>query len=539
MSPGPWSAFDVGARLAGVALVVSGWRVGGWLGGLFIVFGALALLRVVSRRLVVELALAQVLVAAAIGERCTDETAAIACAVGTLLVLVLAPERRRLPLNGMDRYFVAQDYPGTPVNSHICVELAALPDRASLAAATAALGRDVPMLRTFLREAALGVERFEARRAFGGERLRWATEASLGDDPSLLHARFDLRREPPYRVACTRSDGGGATIVLTLHHSACDGEGLLIALDYLIQRYNEALAKVSPAPLALTVEGLRFRDVVRARGKGLGWLWQMIRRHLRPLDKVGVKNASLLDDTSPVPHQTRHHLSRIDEAAWRGIGDAMKGRELTRNDLLLAAALRAADAHQRERGRPDRPFRVLLPANLRAQLELGPGLQNFLGVLRAEFTVDEVRSPRLHEVVHERVREGRSLEDAVETPVNLGVLTLLLPPWLMRRALKKLDLDAESSFFSFLFSHMRAPELKTLAGVATRAVSIRGSLARRPGFGVALTREAAGLAVTIEYLHPLVSDASAAAFARRFGDEVAQTPMVMRATEASSPSPSA
>jgi NRPS condensation-like uncharacterized protein len=393
------------------------------------------------------------------------------------------------------------------------------------------------MLRTFLRESLLAVERFEARRPFGGERLRWS-ERSIAEDPSLLHARFDLRREPPYRVACGRRAGGGHTIVLTLHHSACDGEGLLVALNYLVQRYNEARAGRAAAAHARTVEGLRFRDAVRAQGKRLTWLWQMVRRHVRPTGKVGVQNASLLDETAPLPTETRHHLGTLPEAAWQRVGEAIAGKELTRNDVLLAAALRAADAHQRERGRPERPFRVMLPTNLRGQLGLATGLQNFLGVLRAEFTVAEVRAPDLVDIVHARVREHRSLEDAVETPVNLGVMTLVLPTWLMRRALRKLDLDASSSFFSFLFSHMRAPELQALDGVTTRAVYIRGSLARRPGFGLALTREKSGLSVTVEYLHPLVTDESAAAFARRFADEVAQTPIDMRTTSPRSPMPS-
>jgi hypothetical protein len=535
VKPGPWSAFDLGTRAAGVALAVCGFRMGGVAASLLATWGLLSLLRVPSRRLVVELALALLLLSFWGTEVLTPATFA---AFATFALLAAAPERRALHLNGMDRYFVAQDYPGTPMNSHICLDLADAPDRAALARATAALGADVPMLRTFLREAVLGVRRFEARRPFGGDRLRW-TDATIAEDPSLLHAPFDLRREPPYRVACVRRAPAGQTVVVTLHHSACDGEGLLLALNYLVQRYNEARAGAAPQPLALTVEGLRLRVVVRARGKGPGWLWQMIRRHVRPTDKVGVQNASLLDETAPVAHETRHHLDELPEAAWQGVGTAIAGRDLTRNDVLLAAALRAADAHQRERGRPERAFRVMLPINLRSQLGLAPGLQNFLGVLRAVFSFSDVRSPRLAEIVHERVREGRTLEDAVETPVNLGVMTLALPTWLMRRALRKLDHDANSSFFSFLFSHMRAPELLALAGVTTLAVNIRGSLARRPGFGLALTREAAGLSITVEYLHPLVTAASAGAFARRFADEVAQIPMSMRGeASAGSPMPS-
>ncbi len=518
MTPAPNAAFVLGLRLAALGLAALAWQAGGiWIvtAGLWSV---LTLGRVPSTRLGVELALVGAALAVLVGPL---RPLAAAAAGFALLLRFVAPERGLLRLNGMDRYFVAQDYPGMPANSHICVELERPLDRAALDRAVAAIQRDVPLLRSFVREAAFGAERFEARRPFGGARLTWTDAAPEADGGALLHRRFDLEREPPLRVIHAARPGGAAVLVLTLHHSACDGEGLFLALGWLTQRYNEALAQRPAAPLALTTEGLRFRDAVRRQGKGLGWLVRMVRRHVRPLGKVGVLNASLYDDVAPTACHTRHLLGRIDPHVFERLGQQAGAGELTRNDLLVACALRAADQHQQARGRADRPFRLLLPTNLRGTLKLGPGLQNFLGVVRADFGIDEVRTPGLPDIVHARVREGRSLEDAVETPVNIGVMCLLLPPWLMRRALRKLDLDTSSSFFSFLFSNMRSPPLPALDGVRTESVAIRGSLGRRPPLGLALAREQAGMAVTIEYSYPLVTDASAAGYLERFLGEVA------------------
>jgi hypothetical protein len=105
--------------------------------------------------------------------------------------------------------------------------------------------------------------------------------------------------------------------------------------------------------------------------------------------------------------------------------------------------------------------------------------------------------------------------------VNLGVLSALLPPWLLRRALRKLDADANSFFFTFLYSAMRTPaNLRMPEGTITERVLVRGSMGRRPGFGVVLTQFGERLTLVLEYAHPLVTDDSATAYGQRFLQEL-------------------
>src|SRR5581483_95468 len=99
----------------------------------------------------------------------------------------------------------------------------------------------------------------------------------------------------------------------------------------------------------------------------------------------------------------------------------------------------------------------LFPIDLRPLLGLEPCVQNFVGVVRADFSIEEVRSAELARRVQERVQEAKSLEEAIETPVNLGVLSALLPPWAFRIALRSFDDDARSFFFSLLWSNVRIP----------------------------------------------------------------------------------
>jgi NRPS condensation-like uncharacterized protein len=481
------STFALLTKLVTLALLALAWPHVA-----FVVAFAIELFRVPRRRLLLELAALGG--ALALFEHSPGPGYA---ALGALFLVPFAP--KILALNGLDRYFVAQDRPGTPMNSHHFVEVKEPLDRSTLARATASFQSDVAIARSFVHEAFLGVERFVAWHPLFGRPLRFLDRPL---EPQDLDAHFDLAREPPFRVLHAPREGG-FVLVLTVHHSAADGTGGFLLLERLLRRYEEARTRTPESRLPYEAKGRRFRELLASRGTG--WLVSMVRRHVRPMDKLGVQNASLLDDEKPQPYSSRHQLVTLTWDRWESLKDKAQERGLSRNDLLLAAALRAADAWRRARGKPDRPFRVLFPVDLRPLLGLQPSVQNFVGVVRSDFTIEEVRSPDLPLRVKERVQESRTLEEAVETPVNLGFLSALLPPWAFRIALRSFDDDPRSFFFSLLWSNVRIPQDLPLPPTTERAF-IRGSLARQPGFGVVVSADGKQLNIALEYLVPLASD---------------------------------
>jgi hypothetical protein len=514
--PSPWTPFCIAVRLVCGVLAGAGLWAGGW-GLVGVVVGAVDILRVPRRRLLLELAAA----AAVLGAVVPQGLPLWLCAAAALLALPLAPEGGPLPLNGLDRYFVAQDYPGTPMNSHHFVDTVAPLDRASLEAALAALMAEVPMARSFVREAPLGVERFAARRPFvrAADLIVVARSPLEAEDARLLDAHFDLARVPPVRVVLAPRPGGGFRTCLTLHHSAADGEGGLVLLDRLLRRYREHREGRTPQSLPPLEATPRFRTLLRRQG--LRWLARAVRRHVHPFGKVGAQHAHLLDDVEPRPTCSRHVTARVAPELLARLRRVAETAGVSRHDLFVSAALRAADARCRARGRPDRPFRVLLPTNLRRDLGMAAGLGNYVGTIKVHVEAAEVRRAELPGRVATMIRAGRLLEEAVETPVNLGVVSAVLPPWLLRRALRRLDADSDSFFFSFLFSTMRPPpELTLPEAEGVERVLVRGSLSRRPGFGLALTRFRDELAVVVEYLSPIVTDETARTFAAGFVAEL-------------------
>jgi len=520
VKPGPYCPFVIATRLAALALVVLAWRAG-WPWGLTLgTFGLLGLGRVPRRKLLIELAVGLAILGLAHGFAAdVIDRLPLGAAAVALAALLLAPESGLVRLNGIDRFFVMQDSDDTPTNCHARLDLSAPLDRQALEQAAWDLHVEVPILRSFIREAAFGVQRFVARRPFATRLVRWQ-DRPLADEDPVLYERFDAGREPPFRFYHAPDGAGGASLFFTWTHGTGDGEGGILALDWLLRRYNDYVKGRPKEPFPRTQEGLRLRDVVRARGKGYGWMWRMARRHLKPAGKVGQRNAELYDDVNATGGSFRNHTSWITPETFESLNQATDSGALTRNDLLVTAALRAADRLRLASGREDRPFRLTISANLRRQLGLEPAMQNFLGTLQPLFTVDEVRSRDLAKVVHERIQHGRELEDIVETPIHLGIMTLLLPPWLMRKALRKLETATDGPYFSFLYSSYRQPEIRAPEGTQIRNSKVLHAMPRRPPIALSLGRDRGAMRIMVIYRHPMVSDATAQAFAQGFRAEV-------------------
>ncbi|MEZ0230716.1 MAG: hypothetical protein ACAI25_18990, partial [Planctomycetota bacterium] len=283
--------FALLCRAAAAALVVLGYP--SWV---FVALGVFGLLLVPRKRNLVLIALA--LAGLAVWTRSFGPGAV---ALGALVATLFA--QRILCMNGVDRYFVAQDRPGTPMNRHLFVEVKEPLERPQLTRAVSAFQRDIPIARSFVHEGWLGVERFVSWNPLFGRPLRWLDRPLVPED---LDAPIDLLREPPFRVLHTRREGGGHVLVLTVHHSAADGTAGFLLLQRLLQRYDEHRHSKPEQTFPKDPPARRLRDLLRPRG--LRWIGAMTRRHVKPMDKVGVQNASLLDDEAPRPYSSRHLL---------------------------------------------------------------------------------------------------------------------------------------------------------------------------------------------------------------------------------------
>jgi NRPS condensation-like uncharacterized protein len=418
-------------------------------------------------------------------------------------------------LNGLDRYFTAHDYAGLNFVIHVVLDVDRPLDGAALARAIESVLADVPLARSTIVEGALRARRVVAAPGrFGAADVLELHEQRLSAEAELelLDRPIAIRATPPWRVT-QYPFTGGHRLALTVHHSMCDGTAATVFLNALIGRYNDFVAGRAPAPLALAREPFRFRQLLQ-RARDRRWTWRMLVRHARPTEQFGVQNASLLEDDHAPPGRIRYLPVPLGRARWDALAQVARGLGCTRNDLLVSAALRAADQGRRALGKPDRDFRVLLPTNLRPALGADErSLQNCIADVRASFRPDEVRGAELVGLVSQRVKLGRDLEAAVETPVNIGLAANLMPPRTFRRVLKKLDADPASFFFSFLFTHVRVPGGPVLpTGVGVRSYWMATTVPPHPGFGYFVANTGEDVTITLQYQERGLSDTRARAY---------------------------
>jgi hypothetical protein len=250
-------------------------------------------------------------------------------------------------------------------------------------------------------------------------------------------------------------------------------------------------------------------------------MWKMIRKHVDPNAKVGVLNASVLEDENAKPEATLRHMMVLEKEGMEALWNAVKAYGTTRNHLYLAASLRAAESWRSERNKPQRPYRLLTPIDLRPLLGEKPGLGNYSGIINLDFTPQEVMGDSLLTLIKEQLKAGRKLEQAIEAPTNLGVVSALLPIRQFRKALREFDADPKSFFFSYGLTAINFPPQMHLPNdVDVQRVWMTGSVTGHPGFGLGPVRDRGRVYLLSAHRAPLLSADGAKDYLRRFKEEL-------------------
>jgi len=424
-----------------------------------------------------------------------------------------------LPTNWMDRALLTQTYPGRAMTTHHVLDVAVPFDRVHLRGAVDALVRSVPMLRSVVQESPFGVRRWASA-------ARWSPlDALVGfsdiaidlSGSEWLDRAFDLASEEPFRVLHAPRLSGGYQLVFTLHHSVTDGVGALALFGALLAHYahlNGELDGEREDLPTLTSSRARLRELLARRGTrfALSVLSDNVRRAGRFIDR----RASLLEREEAPAGRLHYAVLDVPLSSWEGLKQRATALGCTRNDLMLAALLRAGAAWRHDEGMPDEDFRALLPVDLRREFGVGASLGNHFGVIEADFTPAEVATSVLPRVVAQRLRAERAPSRVLATPMALAFLSAL-PPSMSRRLFRWLDERRSSFMYSFLFSQIRVPEgLVVPASVRMSRIYCLSGLPRQPGIGLTATVLPGAVTVALAYTPPRLSSAGAERLLARF-----------------------
>lgn len=406
-----------------------------------------------------------------------------------------------VPAQWMDRALVAQSYPGRPMTTHHVLETRAPFDRLALNRAFASLQAEVPVLRTLVREAPLGMARFVAAPAAV---VQWRQVATELGELGWYQSSFDLAREAPIRLLHAPRRGGGYQLVMTLHHSATDGMGAMFLLDALMRHYDRARGAQIPPPPPIEIEGPGFASLLFHRGPlfaaklALKSVWRAPR--------FSARSASLLEQREAMGSETHALVTQISRERWSLLGARARELGCTRNDLVLSAWLRAAREWRAKREVPDERFTALVPMDLRSHIDAGGAMHNYFGVLETEYDGDDIDSPELAQRVSERSKRERELSRALTTPLMLAALGRALPPAAFRALFRVVDQSRHAFRYSFLFSHLRVADgIHLPESTLPERLYCLSSLPRQPGIGLTITALPLSVTFALAYTPPRLS----------------------------------
>jgi hypothetical protein len=422
-----------------------------------------------------------------------------ASVIAALAISRLSPDI--VPIRWMDRALVAQSYPGRSMTTHHVLETRVPFERLALTRALAMLQAEVPVLRTLVREAPLGMARFVAAPA---STVQWLQEPIELGELGWYQRPFDLAKEAPIRVLHAPRIGGGYQLVMTLHHSATDGMGAMILLDALMRHYDRARGIGIEPPQAIDRRDPGFASLLFHRG--LLFAVKLAIRSAWRAPRFGTRSASLLERRDAVATETHALVMDISRERWSLLAGRARELGCTRNDLVLSAWLRAAADWRAARGMPEEPLTALVPMDLRGHIGAGGAMHNYFGALETEYDRDDIASPELARRVSERSRRERDPSRVLTTPLMLAALGRALPPAAFRALFRAVDQSRNAFRYSFLFSHIRVADgIHLPESTLSERLYCLSALPRQPGVGLTITALPLSVTFALAYTPPRLS----------------------------------
>ncbi len=292
----------------------------------------------------------------------------------------MGKDRSPLPLTAFEEYMFRDDRPACPMSMVARLRFGGALDRE---AASAAWGETIarhPLLRARVR--ANGKRRPEWVEEDRTPALCWTTDAAHDVMPQM--ARIDLTKGPGAR-AWASTDLRQSTLVLHVHHAACDGKGVLQVCDDFLRGYARAIEGAS-SEIPLSPRDATLLPRRGTFGLTAGKLLKMLPAQLTGLVAAGQfllrQPVALLagQDTARLAVQDNGHFAerdeydcpcvrtdRIDSDLLRRLSAAAEEQQVTVNDWLLRDFFVAVDEFRRRHDSPREIdwVRVTVPINLR------------------------------------------------------------------------------------------------------------------------------------------------------------------------------
>jgi diacylglycerol O-acyltransferase len=292
---------------------------------------------------------------------------------------------------------------------------------------------DLEQLKARIRAGLRVHDRFRQRvvdRRLGLPILRWEEEpesaadshfdvrsiAVPGGDDALRNAVNDIVNEPfdwnasPWRVYLLEGYARGSVAVARLHHCMGDGFALVRVVLSLADEKDVSTAKPAGTPSARGVPENRV----------LGWA----RRAPRALVSLSRLLTLSFDPETPFRGSLcgRRHMAWSQPIELRRIRELARARHVTINDILTTVATGAFRTYLESQTERLRPFRAIMPVNLRPPHAAQETVGNWFGLVFVELPIDEPDRDHRLGAVKADIDRIKASEEAL---VSLAMLDLM------------------------------------------------------------------------------------------------------------------
>jgi hypothetical protein len=415
--------------------------------------------------------------------------------------------------NLLGRLYLGLAQSGLAADMYYVLDLAQRIEPAALGRAVSDLLDELPQLRSRIERHWYGYRRVIV--APGDQNLDGVLTVSSHPDAAdrFFERQRNLTSEPPIQILLHQR-ATHDQLVIAVHHSLADGQGLVFLVGRLGERYAAALGgEPSSTGRAEAEREPRYRHLLAS----LSWSerWRAFRQALRYFwDGVGLPGstrpvalATFIDQ--PLPARGRLRYARIavsfdKTAALMRLAVTRKG-SLT--DVLLTASLRAALSVWPDQA--GRPVRVSLPVTVRSAGDTG--VTNRVGVM--EFQVYGGGFDQMFAQVAAATAEARALRPAIVNVFTYAIASYLPPPVmerLTRRYFSRTTNVRESLTFTVLGAFDGGPQQFGPVAV-TDSVPV-GSVIAPPGLRILVAGHGGRLNLCVAYLDPVIAPASIVRF---------------------------
>jgi hypothetical protein len=400
------------------------------------------------------------------------------------------------PLNSIEKNMLAWDREGLAFNSHLVADFSYALDEELLKNAAIRIFKEIPLLRTIIQNN----KRFVKDNFTIPENFLSFVPISEKVEKEFLCRPFKLDIDSPLRIiyGALSKEKNTWRLIMTVHHSSFDG----VAQSYLFRELFLAYQGLPLTAWTTKIFPFRYRDLFFKK-YGITKSSIIFFYFLKDMFTQKTKAATLMTHPENLSRKVNHEIIELGNNTV-AINARAKKNHLTFYETIFFHLLRALD--QSIPIEDKKPIILAIPMNYRTILRVDHFFQNVVGLIKINFTREEVKHDNLAALLKKRLKEGSLPQLTLKTVFLAALTTKLIGITGLRKKMYENDINPDAIYATALVSALRtSPSIMggIKGSLIPRRIYGHVSLFKSPGLGIIISGTRENQILVIEYLEDL------------------------------------